>query len=97
MADFRTIVARTGFVDQMIARFENTSCVSADGQWVGLVAEDEADAITEATEKFDNDAHMSDWVVGLDSTEVWEVTGADGETVIGWKANADGYPQNVEY
>lgn len=97
MAAFRTIVARTGFVDQMIARFETTSCVSPTGQWVDLVAEDEAYAITEATEKFQNDAHMSDWEVMPDSTEVWEVTGTDGETVIGWKANADGWPQDVEW
>lgn len=93
MAAFRTIIARAGYANQLVSHLSSdTPLVGSDSQWLGLVADDEATAITEATEKFHNDALMSDWVFAHESTEVWEIT--DGETILGWSANADGWPDD---
>lgn len=102
MAAFRTIISRTGFTDQMVAHFSFTigssvtPIIGIGGKWLGLIAEDAEHAITEANEKFDNDALMSDWVFISDSTEAWEITDTDGETVIGWSMTADGWPEDNE-
>lgn len=93
MATYRTIVARTGFVDLMIEDLAgNSTFVSADGQWRGLVAEDEAAAIEVANEKFIDDSRYIEYTLAEDSTDAWEITFDDGDTVIGWSMTADGWP-----
>lgn len=93
MAAFRTIVARTGCTEQMIAHLAPAvGFVGVDGQWIGKIAEDEAAAVIAANEKFWDDAICTDWVVSPNSTDVWEITGDDHETVIGWSADAGGWP-----
>ena len=90
MAFHRTIVARTGFVTEMIARLQgNSGLVSADGQWLGPVADDEAGAIQAGTEHFEGNFVES--YVAPDSVEAWEKTDFTGKTIIGWSITADGW------
>lgn len=88
MAAYRTIIARKGFIDQLLSRVScNESLVGADGQWRGRVAEDEKLALEEATEQFSNEAHMNDWTFYPESVELYEME--VGDTIVGWAANAD--------
>lgn len=90
MAFHRTIVARTGFVSEMVARLQgNNGLVGADGQWLGPVADDEAGAIQAGTEHFEGNFVES--YVAPDSVEAWEKTDETGETLIGWSITADGW------
>lgn len=93
MAFHRTIVARAGFVDEMIAYFEGrgSGLIGVAGQWLGPVADDEAHAIEEATEYLEVSSIRSGSVVAPDSVEAWEMTDSTGETVIGWSITADGW------
>lgn len=93
MAFFRTIVARTGYVEEMIATLgiNNSGLVSREGKWLGPVAETEAEAIEAASEYFAR-THMFDGsVLTPNSTEVWDFTDCTGEIIIGWSADADGW------
>lgn len=97
MAAYRTIVARTGFVDAMIEDLAgNSTFVSPDGQWRGLVAEDEASAIEVANEKFIDDSRYIDYTLAEDSTEAWEIMGNENFIVIGWSMTANGWPTEDE-
>lgn len=90
MAFHRTIVARTGFVTEMIAHLAGSSSLSgADGQWLGPVAEDDAGAIEVATECFESCS--PDFCVAPDSVEAWDITDSTFETIIGWSITADGW------
>jgi hypothetical protein len=92
MAFYRTIVARTGYVEELIATLgRNGGLVSRDGQWLGPVAATEAEAIEAANEHFEESHKYDRSVFAPDSTEVWEFTDATGEVLIGWSANADGW------
>jgi hypothetical protein len=91
MAFHRTIVARTGFVTEMVAQLQGHSAlVGADGQWLGPVADDEAGAIEAATEYFEN-TNFPESVVAPDSVEAWDRTDFTGEILIGWSMTADGW------
>lgn len=90
MAFHRTIVARTGFVDEMIATLGGRNAlIGANGQWIGPVAESEAGAIQAANEYFE--ASNIGSVVAPDSTDAWEFTDFTGEIIIGWNMTADGW------
>lgn len=94
MAFHRTIVARTGFVDEMVAYLtrsdgRNALINHSSGQWRGAVA-DEAGVIEAATEYFETAS--PDSVVAPDSVEAWDMTDETGETLIGWSITADGWP-----
>lgn len=89
MADFTTIVARTGYADQIQTRLQ-------DASWNGAQAEDEAAAIELATEEFEQSASQSNWELGLETVFAYEMTDATGE-VIGWNVDADGVPITEEY
>lgn len=92
MAFYRTVVARTGFIDEMTKDMAgNISFVSRDGQWRGLVADDEAGAIETASEKFINDSLFTDSTLAEGSTEAWEIMSNESFTVIGWSMTADGW------
>lgn len=92
MAFYRTVVARTGFVDEMIKDMAgNSAFVSRDGEWRGLVADDEAGAIEAANDKFINDSIFTDSTLAEDSTDAWEILSKDSFTVIGWSMTADGW------
>ena len=92
MAFYRTVVARTGFVDEMIKdRADNTTFVSRDGEWRGLVADDESGAIEAASEKFIDDSCFTDSTLAEGSTEAWEIMSNESFTVIGWSMTADGW------
>jgi hypothetical protein len=83
MAAFNTIVARTGFVDEMRIHLNNKN-------WNGLDADNQADAIQAANEKFEDDATRSDWEVSPESTDAYEIF--EGENLIGWDIDAGGWP-----
>ena len=92
MAFYRTVVARTGFVDEMIKDMAgNISFVSKDGEWRGLVADDEAGAIEAANEKFISDSLFTDSTLQEGSTDAWEIMSNESYTVIGWSMTADGW------
>lgn len=92
MAFYRTVVARTGFIDEMIKDMAgNSGFVSGDGQWRGLVAFDEESAIEAANEKFINDSFFTDSTLAESSTDAWEIMSDHSDTVIGWSMTADGF------
>lgn len=95
MAFHRTIVARTGFVDEMVAYLtrsdgRNALINHSSGQWQGAVADDEAGAVEAATDYLGTVS--PDSVVAPDSVEAWEMTDSTGEILIGWSITADGWP-----
>jgi hypothetical protein len=91
MAFYRTVVARTGFVDEMIKDMaSNSTFVSRDGEWRGLVAADEVSAIEAANDKFLSDSIFSDTTLAEGSTDAWEIMSNESYTVIGWSMTADG-------
>jgi hypothetical protein len=94
MAFHRTIVARTGFVDEMVAYLtrsdgRNALISHSSGEWLGAVADDETGVIEAATEYFGTVSRDS--VVARDSVEAWDLTDETGETLIGWSITADGW------
>lgn len=92
MAFYRTVVARTGFIDEMVKDMAgNISFVSRDGKWRGLVADDEAGAIEVANEKFISDSIFTDSTLAEGSTDAWEILSNESYTVIGWSMTADGW------
>lgn len=92
MAFYRTVVARTGFVEEMIKDMAgNIAFVSRDGQWRGPVADDESGAIETANEKFVNDSIFTNSTLAEGSTEAWEILSNESFTVIGWSMTADGW------
>lgn len=98
MAFYRTIVARTGYVEELIATLgtDNSSFIR-EGKWIGPIASTEAEAIEAANEHFEK-THMFDGsLLAPDSTEVWDFTDCTGEIIIGWKANADGWFEEPGY
>lgn len=96
MAAHRTIVARTGCVDELIHYLGGSNgLIGVNGQWLGPVADDADTAIIAANEKFENDSIYTDYVLAPESTEAWEITDHTGEIVIGWSMTADGWPADV--
>lgn len=88
MAAFCTIVARTGFVEELEEALNHNISFSTDPH-ARLVAEEEAQALEIALEQFKNDAHMTDWYVNPDDIDAYEKTNSDGE-IIGWSIYAGG-------
>lgn len=98
MAFYRTVVARAGFVDEMIKDMAgNITFVSKDGEWRGLVAHDEEAAIEAANEKFVNDSLFTDTTLQEGSTDAWEIMSNESYTVIGWSMTADGWFNEDRY
>lgn len=94
MAFHRTIVARTGFVDEMVAYLtrsdgRNALISNSSGEWLGAVANDETWAIEAATDYLQKIS--PDSVVAPDSVEAWDMTDETGEILIGWSITADGW------
>ena len=90
MAFYRTIVVRTGFVSEMVAHLNgHNALVGATGQWLGAVADDEAEALQSGTEYFEGSSFG--YVVAPDSVDAWEISDFTGEIVIGWSITADGW------
>lgn len=90
MAAFNTIVARTGFADQIKARLN-------DDSWSGPEAENEAGAIEAATEQFEQSASMSGWELAPESVSAYEMYEVydelyEGDEVVGWDVDGDGWP-----
>lgn len=96
MAFYRTVVARVGFVDEMIKELTDNSSFVRDGEWRGLVAFDEPSAIEAASDKFIADSLYTDSTLAEGSTEAWEIMSDERYTVIGWSMTADG-SFNEEY
>jgi hypothetical protein len=95
MAFYRTIVARTGFVGEMIAHLEGRSAlIGKSGQWLGGVADDETGAIEAGTEYFEENS--AGYVVAPESVEAWDITDFTGEIIIGWSITGDGWVEEDE-
>lgn len=90
MAFHRTIVARTGFVTEVIAHLQGSNgLIGRDGQWLGAVADDEAGAVEAGTEYFEEHSFGSGVAPG--SVDAWDLTDFTGEIIIGWSITADGW------
>lgn len=87
MAAFNTIVARTGFAEQIKARLK-------DDSWSGPEAEDAAGAIEVTTEQFEQSASMSGWELAPESVSAYEMY--EGDEVVGWDVDGDGWPLTLE-
>lgn len=87
MAAFNTIVARTGFTEQIKARLN-------DDSWSGPEASNAAEAIEAATERFEQSAASSGWDLAPESVSAYEMY--EGDELVGWDVDGDGWPSIPE-
>lgn len=95
MSAFSTMVARTGFVEELENYLYSDNVIRLDKST--LVADDETLALEVALEKFENDALLNGWVVNAEDIDAYEKTNDDGE-VFAWAIYAGGHENfDLEY